>query len=126
MRPSQGGLTVAIAGGGFGGAAVADHLARHSAFREGQIVVFEPRAHLGRGLAYDTNNDAHRVNVPANRLSLDIEDDDHFVRWLDRNDERLRSRSACDRRQGLPQARSFRTLSQRLYEATPAERCGAA
>jgi uncharacterized NAD(P)/FAD-binding protein YdhS len=62
MRPSQGGLTVAIVGGGFGGAAVAAHLARQTAFREGQIVVFEPRAHLGRGLAYDTNNDAQRVS----------------------------------------------------------------
>jgi len=94
MSASQGSLTVAIVGGGFSGAAVAAHLARDPAFGEGRIVVFEPRPHLGRGLAYDTDNNAHRVNVPANRMSLDINDDDHFVRWLDLNDEISRDPAA--------------------------------
>jgi uncharacterized NAD(P)/FAD-binding protein YdhS len=94
MRLAQGGLTVAIVGGGFSGAAVAAHLARDPAFGKGRIVVFEPRPHLGRGLAYDTDNNAHRVNVPANRMSLDVNDDDHFVRWLDLNDEISRDPAA--------------------------------
>jgi uncharacterized NAD(P)/FAD-binding protein YdhS len=81
------GLTVAIVGGGFSGAAVAAPLARHPFFETGKIVVFEPRENLGRGLAYDTDNNAHRVNVPASRMSLVIDDDDHFLEWLDRNDE---------------------------------------
>ncbi len=94
MRPPEKGLTVAIVGGGFSGGAVAAHLARHEAFRHGQIIVFEPRAHLGRGLAYDTDNDAHRVNVPANHMSLDVDDDDHFLRWLERHDEIVRDPAA--------------------------------
>lgn len=87
-------LTVAIVGGGFSGAAVAAHLARHPFFDNGKIVVFEPRDHLGRGLAYDTDNDAHRVNVPASRMSLVIGNDDHFLEWLDRNDEISRDEGA--------------------------------
>ena len=42
---------VAIIGGGFTGAAVALHVARLA--RGASVVVFEPRAALGRGLAYD-------------------------------------------------------------------------
>ncbi len=94
MADRETGLTVAIVGGGFSGAAVAAHLARHPFFGNGKIVVFEPRDHLGRGLAYDTDNDAHRVNVPASRMSLVIGNDDHFLEWLDRNDEISRDEGA--------------------------------
>ncbi len=42
---------VAILGGGFSGAAVALHLADAIPGGSAEIVVFEPRAELGRGLA---------------------------------------------------------------------------
>ncbi|CAN7656343.1 FAD/NAD(P)-binding domain-containing protein [Pararhizobium sp. LjRoot255] len=94
MGRLESGLIVAIVGGGFSGAAVAAHLAQHAAFGDGRIVVFEPREHLGRGLAYDTENDAHRVNVPAGRMSLALDDDDHFLDWLERNGEIAKDRAA--------------------------------
>ena len=76
-------LTVAIVGGGFTGAAVALQLARtwSGTAEAPRILVFEPRANLGRGLAYDTRDPAHRVNVPAAKMSLDPRHETAFQEW---------------------------------------------
>lgn len=77
-------LTVAIVGGGLTGAAVAFHL-RNSWRQEPDaldIVVYEPRAEIGRGLAYDTLDKAHRVNVPVGKMSIDPADELAFERWF--------------------------------------------
>jgi len=73
---------VAVIGGGFTGAAFAYHLVGQIPAGSARVVVFEPRAILGGGLAYDTDEAVHRINVPAARMTLVPGDDGHFQRWL--------------------------------------------
>lgn len=73
---------LAIIGGGYTGAALAYHLTRLLPAGDAKIVVYEPRALLGGGLAYDTDEPVHRTNVPAARMTLVPGDDEHFQRWL--------------------------------------------
>jgi uncharacterized NAD(P)/FAD-binding protein YdhS len=73
---------VAIVGGGFAGAAFAIHLIRANGRRPLAIDLYEPRALLGAGLAYGTDDDAHRINVAAARMALFSEDPTHFDRWF--------------------------------------------
>lgn len=77
---------IVIIGGGVSGAALAIHLARtvESALR---VTVVEPRERLGLGVAYSTREPAHRINVPAARMSLFSEDKTHFERWLKQQPE---------------------------------------
>lgn len=76
--------TVVVVGGGFTGGAVAYHLAARRLPRLGPVTVVEPRPLLGAGLAYSTHDAAHRINVPAARMSLISEQPGHFAEWLER------------------------------------------
>lgn len=75
--------TVAIIGGGFTGATVAAHLASGPALPPGtRIIVVEPRAALGQGLAYGATDPAHRINVPAGKMTMDPERPQDFEDYL--------------------------------------------
>lgn len=71
---------VAIIGGGFTGALVAWHLARLEP--RAAITVIEPRERLGAGLAYSTADPAHRINVPAARMTMRTDIRDELHRWI--------------------------------------------
>ena len=98
--------TVVVVGGGFTGAAVAYHLASRRVPGLGLITVVEPRPLLGAGLAYSTADAAHRINVPAAKMSLISEQPGHFEEWLDRT-------GAADRDAMTPEGHVF--AQRRLF-----------
>jgi uncharacterized NAD(P)/FAD-binding protein YdhS len=72
---------IAIVGGGFSGAVAALHLARTASIPL-NIDIYEPRAVLGGGVAYSATDPAHRINVPASRMTVFADDPQQFDRWL--------------------------------------------
>lgn len=91
--------SILIAGGGASGALLTARLLRESP--DVRVTVIEPRASLGRGMAYSTPHDVHLLNVPAARMSAFPEEPDHFVRFLN------------ERYPGRYQPASF--VSRRIY-----------
>jgi uncharacterized NAD(P)/FAD-binding protein YdhS len=76
--------TVAIIGGGFTGAALSVHLTQ--GFRlppEVRLLIVEPREDIGRGLAYGTSDPAHRINVPAAKMTLFPDAAGDFAGYVD-------------------------------------------
>ncbi len=74
-------LRVVVIGGGFTGAALVIHAIRAND-RPLDIVVVEPAAELGRGIAYGTDDPAHRINVPSDRMGLFQDDPTGATRWF--------------------------------------------
>ncbi|MFW7269001.1 FAD/NAD(P)-binding protein [Gluconacetobacter sp. Hr-1-5] len=74
--------TVAIVGGGASGALAAIHLAQQ--VNPPKLVVMEPRAELGLGIAYATHSPRHLLNVRAGNMSAFPDAPGHFLDWLRR------------------------------------------
>lgn len=91
-------VSVAIIGGGFSGSMVATNLARHAAPGQLHATLWERGARLGRGLAYGTRCDGHRLNVPAGNMSAFPDEPSHFLRWLKLRDPGARADAFAPRR----------------------------
>ncbi|HVW79541.1 MAG TPA: FAD/NAD(P)-binding protein [Mycobacteriales bacterium] len=76
-----------VVGGGAAGTLVATRLLDESARRHLSmtVTVVEPRAALGRGIAYSAADRRHVLNVPALKMTAYPEDGEHFLRWLARH-----------------------------------------
>jgi uncharacterized NAD(P)/FAD-binding protein YdhS len=110
---------VAIIGGGFTGAAVALNLLQPANAARMEILIVEPRALLGAGLAYSTTDPAHRVNVPAIRLLVHPDEPGAFHDWLETSGE-LNDDPAAQLPDGrrYPRRAAFgRYVNQRLMQA---------
>lgn len=73
-------FTVAFAGGGASGTLTAAALTKRT--EAARVVIVDPSAQLGRGVAYATDCPRHVLNVPAGKMSAVPAEPDHFVRWL--------------------------------------------
>ncbi|WP_241608091.1 FAD/NAD(P)-binding protein [Rosenbergiella australiborealis] len=71
---------IVIVGGGFSGTALAIQLLRQNDDQVA-ITLIEPRDDLGEGVAYSTQDPAHRINVPAARMQLSEHEQGDFDRW---------------------------------------------
>ena len=71
---------VLVVGGGASGALTAIAL-RRVGFTPTQIDIAEPRALLAEGLAYQTRDPWHRLNVPTGKLSAIEDEPNDFVEW---------------------------------------------
>jgi len=82
---SQGAATVAIIGAGFSGTAVAVYLLRRVAAgtlaRPLHLILIDPRAEIGAGVAYATRDYPYPLNVAAGQMSLDVGTPDDFIRF---------------------------------------------
>lgn len=62
-------LRLVVIGGGFTGAVLAIHAIRAMTHAL-DILVLEPRAELGLGIAFGTSDPSHRMNVPSDRMDI--------------------------------------------------------
>lgn len=86
---------VVVGGGASGGLVAAQLLRRGGAGLE--VVVLEPRAALGLGVAFSTGDPWHRLNVAAATMTALPDDPDHFRRWADAAPEAFLSRMTWGR-----------------------------
>lgn len=100
--------TLAIIGGGATGTMIAYHLLRKRRdLGVGSVVIFEPRARLGAGVAYGSTDPQHRINVPASRMSIDTDNPDDFAQWF-----KWHSHETCDPEAFLPSGDVYPTRSE--------------
>lgn len=71
---------VVVIGGGWSGAALAMHLLEGGG-PELRVTLVERGPALGRGVAYDTPDPEHLLNVPASGMSVDPRDPEEFLRF---------------------------------------------
>ncbi len=81
---------------------------------------------LGRGLAYSTTEPAHRINVPAAKMTLISSDCGHFMAWLAAERRALSPGTADAPRRLLPRAADLRPVRRRPASRpiSPAARSG--
>jgi uncharacterized NAD(P)/FAD-binding protein YdhS len=80
MNPNK---AIAIIGGGVSGVLTAYHLIRREA--QAKVMLIDPHADLGLGLAYSTASYRHLLNVPAGKISALPDQPNHFLDWLHKN-----------------------------------------
>jgi uncharacterized NAD(P)/FAD-binding protein YdhS len=73
-------FTIAIVGGGFSGAILADQLLRQGN-RTIRVLLIERDGCPGRGVAYGTHCVEHLLNVRVQNMSARVSDPLHFLRW---------------------------------------------
>ena len=107
MNADNARMPMAIVGAGFSRTLLAINLLRWGA----RVVLIE-RDHdkLARGLAYDTRQPEHLLNLRAANMSAFPDDPEHFLRWLGLADTEQANRFA-------PQLTYGRDLRQQLLTA---------
>lgn len=72
---------IAVIGGGVSGVLTAVHLAKRDPGGV-RVALYERASRQARGLAYNTNEPGHLLNVRASNMSAFPDDPGHFERWI--------------------------------------------
>lgn len=88
---------IAVLGSGFSANAIVIHLLEQLEPSR-SIAVIGDRQRFGLGVAYGAQEDCHRLNVPAGRMSLFADRPDHFLNWLKMRDSSHGSEDFIPRR----------------------------
>jgi uncharacterized NAD(P)/FAD-binding protein YdhS len=112
-------FTVSVIGGGFTGAAAAIACLEHvrGPFR---LVLAEPSAALGRGVAYGSHHPLHLLNVRTRDLSIRAGQPGDFLNWAFRQLDQGENHAGLHEGLGhtfLPRQLFGEYVRQRLYEA---------
>ncbi len=75
-------VDIAVVGAGAAATLLASALRRCPGGDDLAVTVIGTGHPPGRGVAYNTPDATHRMNVPARRLSVDADGSDHLSRWL--------------------------------------------
>ncbi|NRO99390.1 FAD-dependent oxidoreductase [Paraburkholderia sp. NMBU_R16] len=78
--------TIAIIGVGFSGAAVAIHLVRLAPQKPLRVVLVNKSGCMGRGIAYETRNIGHLLNVPVGNMSALSDVPENFLHFCQQSD----------------------------------------
>lgn len=78
---------ILVIGGGVSGAAFALHLMRDWPHLRAEVEVVERNPRLGAGLAYTTDDPHHRMNGPADCMSILPDETLHFDNWFRQSGE---------------------------------------
>ena len=76
---------ITIIGGGASGTLLALNLLKYEGDERLEVNLVEKRPHIGRGVAFSTEQDVHLLNVPAAKMGAYPDDVEHFHRWLIEN-----------------------------------------
>lgn len=85
---------IAIIGGGASGVSVFSEMIRQlvsQPYQKIEIDLYEKNDRFGTGIAYETNIDAHILNMPANTMSAIAEKPQDFFEWVRKNKEKTLS-----------------------------------
>lgn len=74
--------TFTIIGGGATGTLLAVNLIKNGGAQPITVNLIEKNSKLARGVAYSTTNEAHLLNVPANKMGAFPNDVEGFYKWL--------------------------------------------
>jgi uncharacterized NAD(P)/FAD-binding protein YdhS len=74
-------MQIAIVGGGATGALAALHVTQ-ALGSSTEIIVIEPAAEVGRGVAYATDDPSHLLNVRVGNMSAFPDQPEHLLEWL--------------------------------------------
>nr|WP_263312942.1 FAD/NAD(P)-binding protein [Mammaliicoccus sp. Marseille-Q6498] len=80
-------MKVAIIGMGTAGVSTLNQLSKHKNFKSLTVDIFDDAEDMGMGKPFQNDSDRLLINLPANQMSLDPDDEKDFKKWYKKNDD---------------------------------------